>query len=427
MIKSNEITIVPISSIKVNSKNRNKHPKEQIDRLAEIMKYQGFRNPLVVSSRSGMLVAGHGRLMAAKKIGMKEVPVIIQYFDSDEQEYAYHVSDNAIASWAELDLSGINFDVPDLGPEFDIDMLGIKDFVLEPSELLEPQCDEDEIPEKVEPRSKPGDIYRLGDHRVMCGDSTSIDAVEKLMNGEKAELCFTSPPYAHQREYRGGKDLSTEHLAKFISTAFGMVSYFAVNLGYARENKEVNCYWDDYIKEAKSCGLKFLSWNIWDKGQAGSIGNQTAMFAITHEWVFVFGHSTKDLNLTVENKHAGDIADHITNRQANGATKGKKKANIIRSHSQMQTILSCYPQKARNHGIDHPAMFPVHFAEEYVLAMTDDSDGIYEPFGGSGSTLIACEKTKRKCYMMEIDPHYVDVIVARWEKYTGKKAELING
>lgn len=134
MIRAKDIAIVSVKDLRPNHKNRNIHTPAQIERLTEIIRYQGFRNPLIVSNRSGLVVAGHGRLMAAKKLGLKEVPVLFQDFDSEEQEYAAQVSDNSIASWAELDLAGINADLGDLGPGFDLDMLGLKSFELEPAD-----------------------------------------------------------------------------------------------------------------------------------------------------------------------------------------------------------------------------------------------------------------------------------------------------
>lgn len=127
-IKSNEIKLVNINDIQPNNKNRNYHSEEQIDRLVEIIKYQGFRSPLIISNRSGILVSGHGRLLAARKLGLAKLPVIYQDFDSEEQEYAAGISDNSITSWSQLDLSGINFDITDLGPDFDLDLLGIRNF-----------------------------------------------------------------------------------------------------------------------------------------------------------------------------------------------------------------------------------------------------------------------------------------------------------
>ena len=136
-IKAKDIKLVELSRLIFNPKNNNKHPKEQIDRLVKLIEFQGFRNPVIVSNRTGFVVAGHGRIEAAKKVGLKEVPVIYQDFENEAQEYAYMTSDNAIALWAELDLSMVNAEMIDLGPEFDIDLLGIKDFTIEPVEKFE--------------------------------------------------------------------------------------------------------------------------------------------------------------------------------------------------------------------------------------------------------------------------------------------------
>lgn len=134
--------LVRVCDLKAHPKNRNKHPKEQIERLCEILKYQGWRKPIVVSNRSGFITAGHGRLAAAKLLKMKEVPVDFQDYESDEVEYADVTADNAVALWAELDLSAINLDLGDLGPDFDINMLGIKDFTLDPESIKEKELDE---------------------------------------------------------------------------------------------------------------------------------------------------------------------------------------------------------------------------------------------------------------------------------------------
>lgn len=419
-----KIVWVDVDVLSDNPKNRNHHPDDQIDRLAELIKYQGWRVPIIVSNQTGLIMAGHGRVMAAKKLGMKNVPVSYQDFETEEQAYAFLISDNSIASWAELDLSKIQMDVKGLSTDFKIEMLGLRNPLVEP-EVVAPGCDQDEVPEvPKETICKLSDIWILGNHRLMCGDSTSIDAVENLMNGENAELCFTSPPYADQREYNGEKELSTQHLATFIRASCHLCKYYAINLGLSRKEGQLNTYWDDYITEARSSNLLFLSWNVWDKGECGSIGNQTAMFGISHEWIFVFGPNKKELNRTVENKSAGELANHNGNRQKDGTVK-KQKDRIIGQYSQLKTIYQCTAQKARDE-IDHPARFPVGFPEGYIEAMTLHGESIYEPFGGSGTTLIACEKTNRRCFMMEIDPHYCDVIVARWEKYSGKKATLLN-
>ena len=137
-IRAKEIQVVDIDSLVLNPKNNNKHPKEQIERLSKLIQYQGFRNPVVVSKRTGFVLAGHGRIEAAKLAGLKEVPAMFQDFENEAQEYAYLTSDNAIASWAELDLSAVNTEMLDLGPDFDIDLLGIKDFTIEAADGILP-------------------------------------------------------------------------------------------------------------------------------------------------------------------------------------------------------------------------------------------------------------------------------------------------
>jgi DNA modification methylase len=421
--KAENFKLIPIEQIVPNPKNNNRHSIEQINAIAKLIKAHGFREPLTISNRSGFLNCGHARLEAAKTLGMSELPVIYQDFASEAEEYQHMTADNEIARWAELDFQGV-YDALKEIPEIDTSLLGIEDFKL--PEVVEPQCDEDEVPEApIEPITKLGDIYKLGNHRLMCGDSTSIDAVEKLMDGQKAELCFTSPPYADQRQYNGGKELSTEHLAKFISTAYGSAKYFAVNLGYSRKSGEVNDYWNDYINEARSCGLKLLSWNIWDRSGYGyTVGQATAMFTIDHEWIFVFGSETKELNRIIENKQSG-VSKKGTIRESSGNTRAvRTKTN---SHRQLGTVYRGDVARYVGDEHKHPAMFPVHLPESYIESMTDLMDTIYEPFGGSGTTMIAAEKLGRKACLMELDPKYCDVIVARWEKFTGKKAELING
>ncbi len=186
--------MVPIDQLVENPKNANIHSEEQIQRLAKIIDFQGFRVPLTVSNRSGFVMAGHGRIEAAKRLGMAELPVIFQDFDNEAQEYAYLVSDNEIARWAKLDVDKFGLDIQDF--EIDIELLGIENYEPLEVEALEPQCDEDDVPElKEDPVTKRGDVWLLGDHRLLCGDSTMIDDVEKLMDGEKADMVFTDPPY----------------------------------------------------------------------------------------------------------------------------------------------------------------------------------------------------------------------------------------
>lgn len=281
---------------------------------------------------------------------------------------------------------------------------------------------EDDQPDEPKvAKSKLGQLYRLGKHRLLIGDCTNAENVNTLFAGARAELCFTSPPYADQREYSPGLELSTEKLAQFISAAAPNVPFFGVNLGISRKSGEVNCYWDDYIKEAKKAGLKLISWNIWDRKNAFSLGQQTAMFPIEHEWIFFFGKATKNLNRTVENSTAGKL-NNSTSRLADGSMK-QEDPYFSHSHRPIGTVLRADIQ--RGNEFNHPARFPIALPEAYILAVTNEEDAVYDPFGGSGTTMIAAEKNNRRCFMMELNPIFGDMIITRWEKFTGKKAELI--
>lgn len=281
--------------------------------------------------------------------------------------------------------------------------------------------DEDEIPEKAPARTKPGDIYVLGRHRLMCGDSTDVKAIERLMNGEKADLCFTSPPYSDLRDYGGNLKLEPSHLGQFLNAP---ARIFAVNLGLIKRENEIIPYWEAYFQRAKEYGLKLLSWNVWDKMQCGSVGHQTMMFPLEHEWIFIFGKSPVVLNKTEETVWGG-IGKTGTTRNKDGSLAEKRPKQVVGMYKPIGSVLRHFPEKSRNRGCDHPAMFPVGFPQKYIEAMTRENGVIYDPFGGSGSTMIACEKTDRKCFMMDIDPSYCDVIIERWENFTGEKAKRV--
>ena len=245
------------------------------------------------------------------------------------------------------------------------------------------------------------------------------------MNGQKAKMLFTSPPYSDMREYNGGKDLSVNNLIQFISTYAPFTNYQCVNLGIQRKENEIVPYWDAYIEEAKKAGYKLMAWNVWDKQQCGSIGQQKAFFPIRHEWIFVFGTEYFDLNCTWE-KSEDSIGNSKVRkvRQPDGSFEISSRGNTTKRYKKMESVLSLHSESGKIRS-EHPAVFPVGLPAEYINAMTDNGDNVIEPFCGSGSTLIACEQLGRNCFGMELDPHYCDVIIKRWETLTGEKAELV--
>lgn len=367
-IQSDKIELVSVKSLINHPKNNNKHSTEQIERLTKLIEYQGFRNPLVVQKGTNLIVAGHGRLEAAKKLGMKEVPVTYQEFDSEAQLYAYLTSDNAIHSWSELDLSMVNVEMLDFGPDFDIDMLGIKDFVIEPIEKFEAQSDEDDVPEVVHPIARKGDLWLLGSHRLLCGDSTMIDDVERLMNGDQPDLVHTDPPYGMSAVSKSsvlkknyGVDIHGDDTPEIAKNAFTLI--------YNLYPSAKHVWWGaNYYCSAlpdSEC------WLVWDKNNGQS--DQT------------------DCELAWAN---------------------------------FRSVVRQFTQASEKTNRVHPTQKPISLTEWIMEKFKITARTVADYFGGSGSTLIAAEKNGMKCFCMEYDERFVDVIIKRWEQYTGKKATL---
>lgn len=388
----------------------------------------GFKVPIVID-KDNVIVAGHTRLKAAKSLGIKEIPVIIADDLTDDQVKAFRLADNKtaeIATWdfealdIELDaLYDLDFDMTEFGFDLD-DTPNIE----EPKEMLDA-----DIPEEIETICKLGDIWQMGDHRLICGDSTKSEIAVMLMQDEKAKMLFTSPPYSDMREYRGGKDLSVSNIAKFITAYRPYTDYQCVNLGIQRKENEIYQYWDEYIAEAKQAGYKLMAWNVWDKGMTGNIGQASAFFPLRHEFVFVFGTEFFEINLTVEKKPESITTNPgpKTKRNVDGTTSYHTTGDTSQKYKQMESVLFMHPVLDNNIRDLHPATFPVGLPAEYIKAMTKAGDIVIEPFGGSGTTLIACEQLDRRCFICELDEHYCDVIIQRWENFTGQKAVKVYG
>ena len=260
----------------------------------------------------------------------------------------------------------------------------------------------------------------------MCGSSTDEDNVAALMNGERAAMLFTSPPYSDMREYEGGKDLAVDNLAQFITVYRPYTDYQCVNLGIQRKGYEIIPYWDEYTKSAHKSGYKLLAWNVWDRFYAGSLGASRAFFPIEHEFIFVYGVGYYDINDTVEKKPENIKGKIVGRHRSKSGTEIEHIKDLSDPYKKMGSVIRLLYETNEGSRL-HPAAFPVSLPAEYIKAMSNNNDAIIEPFGGGGSTLIACEQLNRKCFMMELEPKYVDVIIARWEKLTGEKAILMNG
>lgn len=370
-------------------KNRNNHPQDQIDRLAELFKYHGIRHPVIVDAADRKtIIAGHGRRLAAIRAGIDQVPVVYQEFESEEQRYAFVQSDNAVAAWAELDIKGINADLGDLGPDFDIDMLGIKDFTLDVSDKFGGKND-DAVPESAPAICKLGDVWQLGRHRLMCGDSTSESDVMKLIEEDNIDLIYADPPYGIDEETdRANNFVSKTRMAK-ANTFKKIIGDISIDTALKTFNLadqlcETICYWGgNYFAHNLPPSA---SWIVWDKRVED---NQRDMNSDA-ELAYV-KHPTKE---------SVRIFRHLW--------KGMIKAS---EHGQARV---------------HPTQKPVALAEWCFRELNKDGHVVLDLFVGSGSTLIACEKSGRKCLAMELSPEYCDTVIKRWSEYTGLKAELVS-
>jgi DNA modification methylase/uncharacterized protein YfkK (UPF0435 family) len=428
------ITNVKIDELKQYDNNAKKHDKTQIDNVAESIKQYGFVQPIVID-KDNVVVIGHCRLLAAKKLKMQEVPCVCVDNLTEEQVKALRLVDNKSneSPWdmelladelAEVDLSAFDFD------------FGIEDEE-EPDEVFQdevPEIDTEEVA-----KTKLGDLWQLGKHRLLCGSSTEQKDVDKLLDGKYSKLLFTSPPYSDMREYNGNKDLSVENISTFIDRYKSYADIQAVNLGIQRKNQEIVQYWNEYVDVAKQCGLKLLAWNVWDKMMCGSVGQQSAMIPIRHEWIFVFGEKPAKVNLTWAKKESSIYANGGRRkvRQADGSMKESTKGVTNKAYKKMESVVDV-PEQTSLESVtkqvsecgkirsEHPATFPVFLPCEYIVAFTDKEDIVIEPFGGAGTTLIACEQLDRTCYIMELDARYCDVIIKRWENFTGEKAVLLH-
>ena len=363
--------------------NSRTHSDAQVAQIAASIKEFGWTNPILVDGDKG-IIAGHGRLLAARKLGHTKVPTIELKHLTAAQRKAYVIADNQLALNAGWDTTLLTLELQELQKlDFDLELLGFDpkelDALLEP-EQVEGLTDENAVPDVPDdPKTKLGDIYQLGNHWLMCGDSTSIDAVEKLMDGQKADMVFTDPPY--NINYQGVKD-KREKIKNDKMPDNEFVDFLTESL-MGCETMYVCCSWH-YAHLFREAMIKLArqpkAMIVWDKVNPAQ---HLDKYFKQHEIIYYYG----------------DYGGHKTLR-----------GDVWTLKRQRNTV--------------HPTMKPVELIE---IALNDNVGKkiVYDGFGGSGSTMIACEKLGRHSRMMELDPKYCDVIVKRWEDFTGKKAELL--
>lgn len=383
---------VEIEKLKPYKNNARTHSDEQIEKIAKSMKEFGFINPVLVDGNLNV-IAGHGRILGAKKLGMKEVPCLFIEDLTEEQKRAYIIADNRLAEDAGWDKELLKIELEDLkNMNFDITLTGFEledfDFSMDETEVIEDEFDET-IPE--EPTSKKGEIYKLGKHFLMCGDSTDINDVEKLMNGVKADMLLTDPPYNVDYEGGTGLTIQNDNMDDETFREFLRVSFFNAN----SVMKEGAVF---YIWHADSEGYNF-------RGACHDIGWKVRQCLIWCKNTLVMGR--QDYHW----KHEPCLYGW------------KEGASHLWASDRKQTTVLEFDRPSVSK--EHPTMKPVGLFDYLIKNNTKKDDIVLDLFAGSGTSIIVCEQNGRIAYSMELDPKYVDVIISRWEKLTGQQAERI--
>lgn len=379
-------------------RNARTHSDDQVTQIAASIREFGFTNPVLIDGDAG-IIAGHGRVMAAKKLGLAEVPTIELSHLTDAQKRAYVLADNKLALNAGWDIDLLKIELGELNDlDFDLTLTGfsldeLDLYLKEPEEPAEGLTDDDAVPDApAQAVSELGDVWVLGRHRLKCGDSTSLDAIDDLMEGASADMVFTDPPYgmfldtdydsmfaadkAHRKTGKRFDEVAGDHddfAPELISTIFAAFP----------TAPEVFIWGADYFSELIP-DRKDGSWVVWDKR--------------TNENMDKVSGNTFELCWS-KKKHKRLIARILWSGH-HGMAKDDTKTRV------------------------HPTQKPVELVMWFFEQWGKDCEVVVDLFGGSGSTLIACEKTGKAARVMELDPRYIDVMVKRWQDFTGKDAVL---
>jgi DNA modification methylase len=454
--------IVDIDTLTENPRNPNRHPEKQLKLLAKLIQHQGWRQPITVSNRSGFIVRGHGRLQAARLAGVDKVPIDRQDYATEADEWADLVADNKIAELADTDEERMKELVKELAAqEYDLELMAVME--READRLL--NDDDTDGNEKfdpgktlngiVKPVTQPGDLWTLGGHRLLCGDSTDPGVIDRLMAGKKASMVFTDPPYGVSYEAQSGKfeqiandELTGDQLAtKLLIPAFRLMAAHtfqeaAFYIWHASTTRK------DYEYAMTAAGLIEHQYLIWSKGQI-VLGH--AHYHWMHEPCFYaskegqspafYGDRTQTTVWTATPAAGGDattIGTGIILMDGRGgslylAQKAPKNKRIRTVRLLEGQTLKLQPDSpvadlweiGRDQGAEHPTQKPVALAQRAILNSSRPGEIVLDSFLGSGSTLIGAEATGRVCYGAELDPRYCDVIIKRWEAFTGGKAQKV--
>lgn len=412
-----QIEYKPLTEIRPYDDNPRRN-EAAVGPVANSIKEFGFQSPIIVD-RDGVIIAGHTRYKAAKRLGLKEVPVVFATELTPEQAQAYRIADNSTGELAEWDpalllqeLEGLKYNMADFGLDLQLDKV-----------VDEAKDDEYEVEVPAEPITKPGDVWILGDHRVMCGDSTNAQDIARLMAGEQADLLLTDPPYNVNYEGSNGKKIKNDNMDGSLFRQF-LLQAFSRAIEVCRTGAAAYIFHADTEGENFRAMFREAGWEL--HGCLVWVKNSMVLGHADYQWQHepcLYGwkpgarhYFTSDRSVTtvIDDAKPEDLKKMKKDQLLEWATKAQEFLS-----RQESTVLRYDKPRANS---EHPTMKPVPLCGHLVKNSSRPGQLVLDTFGGSGSTLIACEQLLRRCYVMEFDPRYVDVIVDRWESFTGQKA-----
>ncbi len=432
---------VPISDLIPYERNPRKNDKA-VKKVAASLEQFGLVKNSVVVDEDMVLITGHTTLKAMRSLGWVTCPAVTQVFGlTEEEKRAYRIADNKLGELAEWDLELLAGELASLDEVgFDAELTGFDTDALAemyPPEKPEVTEDDYEPPVEIETSIQRGDLFRLGRHRLLCGDSTSAEDVGRLMDGKKAIGCVTSPPYAEQRKQQYGGIPADEYWVWFskiqaaVKSALSDRGNFFLNIKPHVEQKQRHLYVFDLVcSMVREEGWLFVDEYCWLRtGIPQQVVNRfknafepVYWFAKTEDFVFypeAVRHKSDSVPVAL-GPGAGNTSAAKRQGKGGGAIQGNA---IVEGMAYPSNVLN-FKQNAE--AIGHPAAYPVQLPSFFIQAYSLPGDVWYEPFLGSGTTIVACEQLGRTCYGMEISPQYCQVIIDRWEKLTGQKAEKVD-
>lgn len=408
------------------AQNARTHSELQVRQIADSIEEFGFTNPVLIDEGDG-IIAGHGRVLAAKLLGREEVPCIVLEHLTEAQKRAYVLADNKIAANAGWDTALLAVELGALKDAgFDLDVIGfdpleLKDLIGADAAVRQGKTGDDDAP-AAEPGpavSRAGDIWLLGRHRLMVGDATAPGDVMRLLDGQEANLVWTDPPYNVAYEGKAGAiagdDQAAEDFAAFLLRAFRN-AYEAVKAGGVIYVAHADTEREAFTHAFLEAGFKLAQVLIWVK-QAATLSRQD--YNWQHEPI-LYGWREGDAHYFAGDFTLTTVIDDDINVEKLKREDLLRIVREIRARTPTTVIREDRPHRSEL----HPTMKPVALVTRAIEASSHEGNLVFDPFGGSGTTLIAAEKTNRRAALLEIDPRYADVIVKRWEAFTARTARL---